>query len=78
VLADGGGRGVMLGNARLGGTGLGCVGSGVTVSIERRKVRWVAWVGQARARGRSVGRTGFDWSVGPLDPGDGSQLHHPR
>jgi hypothetical protein len=34
------------------------------------------WRGQAgRARGRSVGARG---SVGPLGPGDGALVHHPR
>jgi hypothetical protein len=38
----------------------------------------MAWVKQARARGRSVGCVGFDWSIGPLNSGDGSLVHHPR
>jgi hypothetical protein len=64
----------MSGSARSGGTGLGCAGLGVTGSIGRREVGRVARVGRVvwEGRGRSVGRTGFDWSVGPLDTGNES------
>jgi hypothetical protein len=34
-----GGRSAMLGSARSGGVGLGCAGSGVAGSIERRRVK---------------------------------------
>jgi hypothetical protein len=68
----------MSGSARSCGTGLGCTGSGVTGSIGRHEVGRVAWEGRVLVRGRSVGRAGFGWSVGPLGPGDGSLVHHPR
>jgi hypothetical protein len=42
-----------------------------------RGVRWVAWAGRARSRSVSW-RAGFGWSVGPLGPGDGALVHHPR
>jgi hypothetical protein len=75
----GGGRGVMSGSARSGDTGLGCMGLGVARSIGRREVGRVArdqtgGVGGAHARGRSVGRAGFGWSVGPLGPDDRSMV----
>jgi hypothetical protein len=65
-------RGTMLGSARSGDAGLGCMGSGVVGSIGRRGVGRVAWVGRACSRSRSVGRAGFDRSVGQVGPGDGS------
>jgi hypothetical protein len=34
--------------------------------------------GWDRQHGVNAGRTGFGWSVGPLGPGDGSLVHHPR
>jgi hypothetical protein len=65
----------MSGSARLDDARLGCVGSGVVRLIGRREVERVAW---ARAQDRSVVRVGFDWSDKPLDPGDGSLIHHHR
>jgi hypothetical protein len=51
--------------------------SGGTGSDGWRRVRQVAWAGRVRTWGRSVGRAGFGWSVGPLGPGDGCMFHHP-
>jgi hypothetical protein len=73
-----GGRGVMSGDAGLGGMGSGVTGrsgnagldgagSGVAVSFGQR--------GVGRA-GRM--RTGVGQSVGPLGPGNGSLVHHHR
>jgi hypothetical protein len=62
VLTDGGGGGgrfVMLGNARSGGVGLGCVELEVTGSIGRREVGRVTWAGRTCARSRLIGHAEF-------------------
>jgi hypothetical protein len=68
----------MSGSARSGGAGLGCMGSGVTGSIRRRKVGRVAR-GQTSDVSHRVDQlgVGFDWSVRQFDPGDRSLIHHP-
>jgi hypothetical protein len=69
----GGGRGAMSGSARSGGAR-----SGVAGLIGVREVGRVAQGRTGGVGGWLVGRAGFGWSVGPLDLGDGSLVHHPR
>jgi hypothetical protein len=64
----------MLGSARSGDAGLGCMGSGVVRSGGAGSDGWRGWGGRARG----VDRLGVRGSVGPLGPGDGSLVHHPR